>query len=197
NNKYHPGDKMSFSNEVRNELARIIPNKPCCQRAELAALLSLRGIIIVKDDGSRYLQVESENAASARKVYRLLKDICQLQSSVRIVQRKRFKQTRFYLAESQLNDSDLLRMAEMGFIDSEGNIRQAADWRLLGKSCCKRSYLRGVFMCKGFINRPEGNYHLEIVLNDSRMANDIKKILGLSFILYINSPLCILPHLYA
>lgn len=169
---------MSFSNEVRNELARIIPNKSCCQKAELAALLALRGEIIYKEDGSRNLLVEADNAASARKVYRLLKDNCKLQPNVRIVQRKRFKQTRFYLAQSQLNDSDIKMMEEMGLIDSEGNIRREVDWKMMGRSCCKRAYLRAVFMCKGFINRPEGNYHLEIVLNDNSMAHDIKKILA-------------------
>jgi len=168
---------MSFSNGVRNELAHIMPNKTCCQRAELAALLALRGEIIYKEDGTRNLLVEAENAASARKVYRLLKEFCQLQPGVRIVQRKRFKQTRFYLAESQLTDNDIKLMEEMGLIDSKGNIRRDVDWKMLGKNCCKRAYLRGVFMCKGFINRPEGNYHLEMVLNDSSMANDIKKIL--------------------
>jgi len=168
---------MSFSNDVRNELARIIPAKSCCQRAELAALLALRGQIINKEDGSRNLLVETDNAASARKVYRLLKNNCQLQPNVRIVQRKRFKQTRFYLAQSPLNDNDMQVLTELGLIDGEGNIRREVDWKMIGKICCKRAYLRGVFMCKGFINRPEGNYHLEIVLNDNSMAHDIKKIL--------------------
>jgi DNA-binding transcriptional regulator WhiA len=30
---------MSFSNEVRNEIARIIPAKECCRKAELSAML--------------------------------------------------------------------------------------------------------------------------------------------------------------
>lgn len=169
---------MSFSNDVRNELAHIMPNKACCQKAELVALLALRGGIISKEDGNKYLQVEAENAASARKVYRLLKENCQLQPAVRIVQRKRFKQTRFYLAESRLTDQDEQLLQTMGLLDAKGEIRPEADWSILSKNCCKRAYLRSVFMCKGFINRPEGNYHLEIVLNDSNMAQDIKKILA-------------------
>ncbi len=169
---------MSFSNEVRKELAHIIPAKACCQRAELVAWLALRADIIEKEDGGRTLQVEAENASSARKVYRLLKDTCQLQPSVRMEQRKRFKQTRFYVVEAPVTNEDIGFMKELGLLDSQGIIKRDIDWSLLGKSCCKRAYLRGVFMCKGFINRPEGNYHLEIVLNDTRMAQDIKKILA-------------------
>ena len=37
---------MSFSNDVRNELARIIPEKTCCQKAELSALLMLRANLV-------------------------------------------------------------------------------------------------------------------------------------------------------
>jgi len=169
---------MSFSNEVRNELAHIIPGKTCCQRAELAALLALRGDIMENEVGSQVLQVEAETAASARKVYRLLKDRCQLKPNVRMEERKRFKQTRFYVAEAQVDDKDLQLMEEMGLLGSGGMIKRDVDWTLLGKNCCKRAYLRGIFMCKGFINRPEGNYHLEIVLNDTRMAQDMKKILS-------------------
>lgn len=169
---------MSFSNEVRNELAHIIPGKSCCQRAELAALLALRGEMMDRDDGTRVLQVEAENASSARKIYRLLKDRCQLKPAVRIEERKRFKQTRFYVAEAPVNEKELSFMEDMGLLGSTGKIKRDVDWTLLGKNCCKRAYLRGVFMCKGFINRPEGNYHLEIVLHDTRMAQDIKKMLA-------------------
>ncbi len=169
---------MSFSNEVRNELSHIIPSKSCCQRAELAAILALRGDLICREDGTRTLLAEAENAASARKVYRLLKERCELQPTVRIKERKRFKKTRFYIAEAPVDDKDIRLMGELGIIEKEGKLKREVDWTLLGKSCCKRAYLRGVFTCKGFINRPEGNYHLEIVLHDTRMAQDIKKILA-------------------
>lgn len=169
---------MSFSNDVRKELSHVIPAKVCCQRAELAAILALRGEIVQKTDGPRTLLVEAENPSSARKVYRLLKERCQLQPTVKIEERRRFKQTRFYRAEAVVDDQGMNLIKELGFIDKEDRIKREVDWTLLGKNCCKRAYLRGVFLCKGFINRPEGNYHLEIVLHDNRMAQDIKKLLA-------------------
>ncbi|CQB51977.1 Sporulation regulator WhiA [Syntrophomonas zehnderi OL-4] len=169
---------MSFANEVRSELAHIIPEKSCCQISELAALLALRGDIVVQDNGKRVLQVEADNASAARKVYRLLKDCCRLQPAVAIKERKRFRQTRFYIAEALLNEREMQSLQNLGLLNDNGDIKRDVDWSLVSKNCCKRSYLRGVFMCKGFINRPEGNYHLEIVLNDTRMAQDIKKMLA-------------------
>ncbi|HZK86417.1 MAG TPA: DNA-binding protein WhiA [Syntrophomonas sp.] len=168
---------MSFSNNVRDELAHIIPAKTCCKRAELAALLALRGEIVAGEGEATTLLMESENAVAARKVFRLLKDVCGLQATVCVVERKRFQQKRFYLAQVELLDRDLQRMEALGLIDEKANVIRDLDGKITTKNCCKRSYLRGMFMCKGFVNRPEANYHLEIVFNDSRMARDIKKLL--------------------
>ena len=37
---------MSFSNEVKNELARIESQKKCCEKAELLGLLRMSGAVI-------------------------------------------------------------------------------------------------------------------------------------------------------
>jgi len=170
--------QVSFSNEVRDEAARIIPEKACCQRAELAALIAMRAETTLNEDGSCNLQLESENAVSARKVYRLLKEVCGLQASASVVERKRFKQKRFYLSQVTLQKADLERLQELGLIDQDGNVVKYLDTKITSRNCCKRAYLRGIFMCKGFVNRPEANYHLEMVFNDIRMAKDIKKLTG-------------------
>ncbi len=168
---------MSFSNDVRDEAARIMPEKPCCKRAELAALIAMRGETVTSD-GVCNLQLESENAVAARKVYRLLKDACGLQATASVVERKRFKQKRFYLSQVNLEQNDLHKMQSLGLIDSDGKVVKYIDARITARNCCKRSYLRGLFICKGFVNKPEANYHLEIVLNDTRMAREVKKLVG-------------------
>lgn len=167
---------MSFSNDVRDEAARIIPEKTCCQRAELAALIAMRAETVLNEDGSCTLQLESENAVIARKVYRLLKDVGGLQASASVMERKRFKQKRFYLSQVTLQEADLLRLQELGLIDRDGSAVKYPGAGITTKNCCKRAYLRGIFMCKGFVNRPEANYHLEMVFNDTRMARDIKRL---------------------
>lgn len=39
---------MSFSNEVKNELARLENSKQCCEKAELFGLLRMSGAIILR-----------------------------------------------------------------------------------------------------------------------------------------------------
>lgn len=169
---------MSFSNEVRNELAHIIPEKDCCQKAELAAFLSLRAEISSNEDDSVHLITVVENAPAARKIYKLLKKVYDLPSSVRVGTHKRFKKNRYYVVDTRLGKKDLWILQDMGLVDENLQIKRKLSSSLISKSCCKRAYLRAVFVSKGFINRPEGNYHLELVLNDSQQAISVQKILS-------------------
>ncbi|NLN87327.1 MAG: DNA-binding protein WhiA [Syntrophomonadaceae bacterium] len=168
---------MSFSHDARNEIARIIPEKRCCQIAELSALVGMRADISPNRDGVLTLYTTMENAAQARKAYTLLKDTFGLSSTVHILQKKRFKKSRIYRVETPLDSAEgSVLLQELGQLGSE--IKRQVHWKAIRKNCCKRAFLRGVFTSSGFVNRPEGNYHLEIVFNDSRMAADVLKVMN-------------------
>ena len=47
----------------------------------------------------------------------------------------------------------------------------------LGKSCCKRAFLRGAFMCVGSVNDPSKSYNLEFVCNEVKQAEIIRDLL--------------------
>jgi len=167
---------MSFSNDVRNELARVIPEKNCCQRAELSALLAWRAEIVREEDGNYCLTTYAENATPASKIYKLLKEAFSLASTVRMQEKKRFKKNRLYVVKTHV-DKEHAFLRDLEMTGDNLSFRKQVNWSLLGKSCCKRAFLRGVFISRGFINRPEGDYHLEMVINDSRLALDIQKIM--------------------
>lgn len=167
---------MSFANDVRNELARIIPEKACCQKAELAAVLMLRADLAQKPNGEFGLITTIENASLARKVYQLFKEAYGLSSTVRVQEKRRFKKSRIYVVETPLDNpaGEALRH-DLGMLGL--NLKRQVNWAMISKNCCRRAYLRGIFICRGFINRPEGNYHLEMILNDSRLVSDVQKIM--------------------
>lgn len=168
---------MSFSNEVRNELARIMPEKECCRKAELLALLLVSGkITAVNNKKNNTILIKTENAATARKIFKLLKENYQLKPYVRMEKKKRFKVRRVYEVGTVLKKEDAMVFEKSSGIDGL-LIVQNISRKLVDKNCCKRSYIRGVFLTRGFINRPEGNYHLEIILNNSKQASYVKEIL--------------------
>ncbi|MDW7675887.1 MAG: DNA-binding protein WhiA, partial [Bacillota bacterium] len=63
---------MSFSAKTKNELARLIASEPCCQLAELAALVRMDGTIQISTGQKISLQLNTENAAAARKIFKLM-----------------------------------------------------------------------------------------------------------------------------
>ncbi|MGI6452515.1 MAG: DNA-binding protein WhiA [Syntrophomonadaceae bacterium] len=164
---------MSFSNEVRNEIARIIPAKECCRKAELSAmLLSIGPQLKYQDENKPILQAIVSNAASARKIFKLLKQNYHLTPSVNIGRQRGFNKNRIFEVNTSFSPGQVWILEELGITD-----RGKINWKLVTRNCCKRAFIRGTFLCRGFINRPESEYHLELVLNDTKMASGIKKIL--------------------
>lgn len=167
---------MSFSNDVRNELARTMGNRTCCQKAELAALVLINGRVNVEENGDLLLNITLDNAATARKTFKMFKEVYGIQSSARVANRRFFKKNRYYTVTAEVTPH--YQMMTDFNISPKGQISRRINSSLLGKACCKRSFLRGVFLSRGFVNRPEGNYHLEIICHDSGMAEDLKKLLA-------------------
>lgn len=170
---------MSFCHDVRNELARVIPEKECCRKAELLALLDSAATVVDAGEQGYILKVRAENAATARKVFKLIKESYGLQSRVSIENRKRFGKTKTYEVSTQFYLDNLSILQEFQLITSNtNNSKRQLNTYFTGKTCCKRAYLRGIFLSRGFINRPEGDYHLEIVFNDHKLAVQVKRMLG-------------------
>ena len=61
---------MSFSNEIKNELAHMEHAKKCCEIAELAGLVRMDGTILIGSRKGIGLELVTENAAVARKAFK-------------------------------------------------------------------------------------------------------------------------------
>ena len=60
---------MAFSDETRNELARVIPSARCCRLAELSAFYDLDGMLM--GTANQYLDFTTSAPVVARKVLTL------------------------------------------------------------------------------------------------------------------------------
>ncbi|OPZ73936.1 MAG: Sporulation transcription regulator WhiA [Firmicutes bacterium ADurb.Bin456] len=77
---------------------------------------------------------------------------------------------------SQPGLGEILR--RLGMLDAAGRLSNAAVGdRLVSRECCRRAYLRGVFLGGGSVNSPEGNYHLEIITDNETFALFIEKLM--------------------
>jgi len=169
---------LSFSTLTKDELARIYPKKYCCQLAELAALVRMDGTITISPEQRVGLQVITENAAIARKIFRLVKNLFKLEVEIRVQKRIRLKKNNLYIVRLLPNPqmSDFLR--QIGVIGEDGSILPGIKKSFVSRQCCRRSYLRGVFLGAGSVNNPEGNYHLEIITNSLEYAQSLVDIVN-------------------
>lgn len=150
---------MSFTSEVKDELSRIEPACPQCDRAELSALIRIEGTLSISGEGPR-LELATETASVARTAIRLLHSVYELATNL-TVRRSILHKTHNYLitVPSQVGLTDALRdMGILGESGFEGGIRP----ELVDDTCCAGAYLRGAFLGGGYIADPRGAFHFEL-----------------------------------
>jgi DNA-binding protein WhiA len=156
---------MSFSQQVKQELADHIPETRHCQLAELAAFVRLSGTM--EEDpgtsGKRYLTFRPENALTVQKLFTLLKKAF----NINIVAGKE--------KEGLKKRSSVFRIEEPAL--SEKVFQATTNPTVLKLTCCRKSFLRGAFLESGSISAPEKYYHLEIVSPDPEDAELLQKVM--------------------
>ena len=160
---------MSFSGQIKEELAQVISSPRHCQLAELAALVQFCGHI--EEDWS--LLVQSENPLVIRKCFTLLKKTFKIEAVA-----KSQMQTQNY--RLFVTGEDAFRVLEaLKICDTAGHLmmRHLTDPVLIKNSCCKRAYLRGCYMAVGSMSDPYKSYHLELVCGLQAQAEQLLKIL--------------------
>lgn len=168
---------MSFSVDTKNEMAHIQVKKKCCSFAELTALIKMDGTIQISGEHRVSLQVTTENAAVARRIFSFLKNLFNIHTEIMIQKKNRLKKNNIYLI--RINDSSHVRfiLSELGIMDQDNRFVEGIPSKIITKECCRRAYLRGVFLGGGSVNNPEGTYHLEILTNNQRHSEDISDLM--------------------
>lgn len=144
---------MSFSSEVKEELAGQFGRSRHCQLAELAGMLELEGHL---DENTGKLTLETENSLLFEK-YRIL------------LKKAMGSETGKLLAA--------LHWEEKSFEGIPLNDRRT-NGLLVQRTCCKRAFIRGAFMAAGSISNPSKSYHFEIVCRSMEQAVQLKELMG-------------------
>ncbi|MCD7835521.1 MAG: DNA-binding protein WhiA [Lachnospiraceae bacterium] len=145
---------MSFSSEVKDELAKHISPSRHCRIAELAAMVHFCGQIGCDKDGMYTIGFQTENEAVLRKGFTLLKKTYNIDTDVA-------------MSDEQLQD----------FFQKMGNPGEPVSSLLIKNSCCQRAFLRGAFLSIGSISDPQKSYHLEFVCTDEDKARQLQRVI--------------------
>lgn len=163
---------MSFSAEVKNELARLETRDANSDKAELLALLRMSGAIVLRGLNIG-IHFSTENAALARRVLQLLKNNYHVQTEVVITRSRRLKKNNRYQVQVIPSPQVSTAMTELQLLSVEGDLNNP----LLNNLATKKTYLRGAFLGGGSVSRPNSDYHLELVTGNEVFAQTIIKVM--------------------
>lgn len=167
---------MSFASETKKEMTQVEVDD-CCGKAELSALIRMNGTISFSNR-QLSLDIQTENAAIARRIYTLLKRFYRSYPVELLVRKKmRLKKNNVYICRIREGAKHVL---EDLLIISEGfQFQHEIDKNLIEKNCCKRAYLRGAFLAGGSVNNPEtSSYHLEIYSSYKDHADSLTELMN-------------------
>lgn len=172
---------MSFSTETKNELSRSVPEKKCCQLAEIAGFLRVSGSLRLAGGGKFKIVISTDNPAVARHYKKLIKEYFQVETELEVGEAPGPKKGRAYFLTigPEMRSEQILRETGILLV-REGNnyISDGIYGDLIKTKCCRKSYLRGIFMGSGSVSDPARSYHLEFVCASKNLATDLRKMIN-------------------
>lgn len=151
---------MSFSSIVKEELSKKISGARHCQIAELAAIYSFCGSFVQKNKENSYIFFNFENVLVANKCFTLMKKAFTIYSGCDFVNQIAYDEKSLAIS---VNDKELCEKIQ-GALES---------FSVTERTCCRRAYLRGAYLCGGSTTDPGKSYHLEIVCKNKKSADKI------------------------
>ncbi|SJZ71658.1 hypothetical protein SAMN02745116_01239 [Pilibacter termitis] len=149
---------MSFASEVKKELTTLEVHREHA-RSELAALIRMNGALSIADK-QFVLNIQTENASIARRIFTLLSDTYGVKSEVLVRRKMKLKKNNVYIVRLKQETKEIL--ADLEILDGLFFTTGVSE-DIKGNAQKMRSYLRGAFEASGSVNNPEtSRYHLEI-----------------------------------
>lgn len=171
---------MSFSGNVKDELAGHMPGARHCQIAELAAILQFCARIVKTQSGKDALLINAENETVLKKCFTLLRKTFNIETSA--IKSDENMGTKLGHSAIMLDDSAIIWniFQTLKLVGDDGvfyGFQEPLHPLLIKNSCCRRAYLRGAFLCTGSMSDPAKGYHLELVTDNERKAFQIQYLI--------------------
>lgn len=165
---------MSFAAETKKELTRLELEEGVAE-PELAALIRMNGSISIVNK-QLGLDITTENAAIARRIYSLIKFVYDYPAEVLVRRKMRLKKNNVYIVRMRENAREMLE--NLKIIGEGFSFTRKIDPSLINTSGKRRAYLRGAFLAGGSLNHPEASYHLEIFSNYEEHTRSLAQLMN-------------------
>ena len=150
---------MSFASETKKELTQVETDNSSL-KAEVSALIRMNGTLSFANR-QLSVDVQTENAAIARRLYTNIKRLYNLNVELLVRKKMRLKKNNVYICRVREGARELL--ADLQIVSESFEFNHTISKTLIPHNSQKRAYLRGAFLAGGSVNNPEtSSYHLEV-----------------------------------
>ena len=167
---------MSFTAEVRDELARCEPECEYCDLSTLAALTRVSGTLSLAGSGRYRLTVATETGAVARTMITLTHRILKLKTEFTVRKSVLHKVRNYLITLPDQPDLDKA-LVLLGILDRRGGLVAGVPRHIVARPCCRLAYIRGALIAGGFVADPRGDFHLEIAVQGEPYAKGLCDLL--------------------
>ena len=148
--------------------------------AELSAIMKVSGTLAFSGSGLSF-KMTTENPASARLVFTLLKEHFNIHSKLMVKKSNSLKKNNIYMVviTEEMGVRDLLdKTGILKDIDGIMSLNYRIDNEICSNEEEKKAYIRGAFIGGGSISNPEKTYYLEFVTHSEEYANDLRDLIN-------------------
>ncbi len=161
---------MSFTSTVKNEISTIFRNETN-HISELSALVKTIG-----NFEQDKIILSTENVSVANRIFRLFKNIYDIQAKITVRNGYNFNKNYLYILEVTNKVSFILN--DLSILKDNKTLAYPEEY-IYADDDLVRAYLRGVFLGIGSVNDPEkSRYHLEFLVENKEYAEFISNLLN-------------------
>lgn len=154
---------MSFSSDVKSEIAKTENLSSCCLHAQVY------GLVLFAHFSKYNFSITTENTDVFELYNSYLREYCKVEPTVSDSGTKK-------LTAYLRSDSEKEKVFEkFGHSLKEPTLR--INRANITDECCSGAFLRGVFLACGTVTAPERGYHLEFVVPYKKLCTDLMKFL--------------------
>jgi DNA-binding protein WhiA len=144
---------VSASEDLRSELAAVVPRRTCDVLAQLSALFHGAGRLHLHGRGAVSVHLDLADPAVARRAFALLRSFG-IETEIRTYRRQAFDRATRYQLHVAGSDRALQVLHEAGVLGAGLAPLEAAPRRVVARSCCRRAYVRGALLAGGSYSGP-------------------------------------------
>lgn len=159
---------MAMTPQVKAELSTVHVTKPCCRKAEVAAMLRFAGGLHLAS-GRIVVEAEFDTGAAARRIRTAISEVFGLSSELVVVNAAGLRRGAHYLVRLIKDGESLAR--QTGLVDSRGRPARGLPPQVVSGGLCDCvAAWRGAFLARGSLTEPGRSMSLEVTCPGNEAA---------------------------